>query len=73
MLRARTDRPTNEEVAEEGGGVGPGGAGAGASQLQRPLFITPTYTPKKSSYTCRQIHWNLVPDRGKSCFIMVTN
>ena len=38
-----------------------------AGELQRPLFITPTYTPEKSSYTCRQIHWNLVPDRKKSC------
>eukprot|EP00964_Phaeocystis_antarctica_P150667 scaffold118137_cov36-Phaeocystis_antarctica.AAC.1 len=34
-----------------------------AGELQRPLFITPTYTPEKLSYTCRQIHWNLVPDR----------
>ena len=25
----------------------------------------PLPTPKKSSYTCRQIHWNLVPTRKK--------
>ena len=38
--------------------------------LQRPLFITPMSTAKKPSYTCRQIHWILVPDRKKSCFTL---
>ena len=27
----------------------------------------PTCMPEKSSYTCRQIHWNRVPDRKESC------
>ena len=27
----------------------------------------PACMPEKSSYTCRQIHWNLVPDRKKMC------
>ena len=43
-----------------------------AGELQRPLFITPMSTAKKPSYTCRQIHWILVPDRKKSCFIVFT-
>ena len=45
----------------------PGGARTAPGDVQRPLFITPISTAKKPSYTCRQIHWILVPDRKKSC------
>ena len=33
--------------------------------------MTPTTRPKKSSYTCRQIHWNLVPTRKKVSYRLV--
>ena len=39
-----------------------------AGDLQRPLFITPTYTPEKSSYTLSADPLEPCTKPGKSCY-----
>ena len=44
-----------------------------AGGAQRPLVITPTTRPKsRVTPVGRSYHWNLVPDRKKTCYKFVT-